>query len=183
MKRWVVTSAVAAMLAASSPRARAADAPSTLGVGLGYVKASSIDPTIFFSGDFRFHLGKHVAFSPEVSYWKKSAQNVVVEASVSDLQFGVNMLGVVRPTSKVEVFLGGGGGVHQIGGAVAVSSLQASETITKGGADALGGLTLEVADDLGFFLSARYDWVLGVGGSDPRRLDQYKFSGGFRLRF
>src|SRR5437868_3922498 len=127
MKRRVVTMAVAAMLAASSRGARAADAPSTLGIGVGYVKAKSIDATIFFAGDFRFHLGKHFAFSPEVSYWKKSAQDVVVEASVSDLQFGLNLLGVVRPAAKVELFFGGGGGVHQIGGAVAISSLQASE--------------------------------------------------------
>jgi hypothetical protein len=183
MKRWLVTIAAVATLATWTSEAGAADIPSTLGVGVGYAKAKSVDSTILFSADFRFHLGKHVAFSPEVSYWKRSAQDVVVAASVSDLQFGVNLLGVVRPASKVEVFLGGGGGVHQIGGAVSVASLQATETITKGGVDAVGGLTLEVADDLGFFLAARYDWVLGLGGSDSSRLNQYKFFGGFRLRF
>ena len=182
MKRFV-TIAVAATLAAGSREALCAGVPSTLGVGVGYVKASSIDPTVAFSADFRFHLAKHVAFSPEVSYWKKSADGVLVAASVKDLQFGVNLLGVVRPASTVELFLGGGGGVHQIGGAVALGSLQASQTITKGGVDVVGGLTLEVADDLGFFLAARYDWVLGLGGDDASRLNQYRFLGGFRLRF
>jgi hypothetical protein len=183
MKRRLVIIAVAAAVAAGPGNARAAEAPSTVGVGVGYVKARSVDPTISFTGDFRFHLGTHVAFSPEVSYWKRSAQGIGVAASVKDLQFGVNVLGVVRPASKVELFFGGGGGVHQIGGAVSVVGIQASDTITKGGADVTGGFTLEVADDLGFFLAARYDWVLGLGGEDPQRLDQYRFYGGFRLRF
>ena len=183
MKRRLVIIAMAVTVAAGSREARAADAPSTLGVGVGYVKAKSVDPTISFSGDFRFHLGKHVAFSPEVSYWKRSAQGVGIAASVKDLQFGVNVLGVFHPASQVELFFGGGGGVHQIGGEVAVVGIQASDSLTKGGADVMGGLTLEVADDLGFFLAARYDWVLGLGGEDPERLDQYRFYGGFRLRF
>ena len=32
-------------------------------------------------------------------------------------------------------------------------------------------------------LGARSDWVLGLSGDDPRRLDQTKFFGGFRVRF
>jgi hypothetical protein len=183
MKRRVVTIAVAVMLAVSSQAARAADLPTTLGVGVGYVKAKTIDSTVFFDADFRFHFGTHFALSPEVSYWKKSAQ-VVVEASVSDLQFGANMLGLIHPTRKIEVFLGGGGGVHQIGGSIGVGlNLQASQNITQGGVDVLGGITLEVADDLGFFVAARYDWILGLGGDDSSRLDQYKVYGGFRIRF
>jgi hypothetical protein len=183
MKRRLVTIAVAATLAAGSRDARCAGVPATLGVGVGYVKASSVQATVVFGADFRFHLSKHFAVSPEVTYWKRSAPEVLVASSVKDLQFGANLLGVVRPGSKVELFLGGGGGVHQIGGAVSIGGLQASQSLTKGGVDVVGGLTLEVADDLGFFLAARYDWVLGLGGDDPSRLDQYRVLGGFRLRF
>jgi|SRR4051812_1935711 len=183
MKRRVVTIAVAMMVAAAGRSVRAADAPTTLGIGVGYVKAKTVNSTIFLDADFRFHFGTHFALSPEVSYWKKSAQ-VVVEASVSDLQFGANLLGLIRPAKKIEIFVGGGGGVHQIGGSVGVGlNLQASQSITQGGVDALGGVTLEVADDLGFYVTARYDWVLGLEGADSSRLDQYKVYGGFRIRF
>lgn len=183
MKRRLLTMAVAGTLSALAPEALASDPPPTLGVGIGYVRADSVDPTIVFAGDFRFFVSKNIALSPEISYWKKSSRSAGIAASLKDLQFGVNLLAVLRPFRTVEFYGGGGGGVHQVGADVAISTIQASETITKAGLDVTGGMVLEVADDVGFFMAGRYDWVLDVGGSDPGRLDQHKFYGGFRLRF
>src|SRR5215471_1487945 len=111
MKGRLATIAVAGALVAGSVPARAADAPATLGIGVGYVKAKSVDPTVFFGGDFRFPLSRHVAFSPEVSYWKKTTQSVSVATSVKDLQFGINVMGLFHPTKGLEIFAGGGGGI------------------------------------------------------------------------
>ena len=183
MRRRLATIAAVVVLLAVGRPALASDPPPTLGIGLGYVRAKTVDPTIVFAGDFRFFLARNVALAPEVGYWKKSSRAVGIAASVKDLQFGLNVLGVVRPYRTVELFAGAGGGVHQVGGDLAVGSIQASETITKGGVDVTAGIVFEVADDVGFFLAGRYDWVLGLTGGSARRLDQYKVYGGFRLRF
>lgn len=49
--------------------------------------------------------------------------------------------------------------------------------------DLQGGIDIGAGDNLSFFLATRYDWVLGIEGEDSDRLDQYKFVGGFRVRF
>src|SRR5262249_35209100 len=116
MKGRLAIIAVAAVLAAGTTPVQAADAPATLGLGVCYVKAKSVDATVFFGGDFRFPLHRHLAFSPEVTYWKKTIQLVGVASSVKDLQFGINVMGLFHPTAGLEIFAGGGGGIHQIGG-------------------------------------------------------------------
>ncbi len=58
-----------------------------------------------------------------------------------------------------------------------------SASTTKGGLDLLAGVEVRASGWLGFFLAARRDWVLHLGGADPARLDQTKFYGGFRARF
>jgi hypothetical protein len=73
--------------------------PTLLGVSLGYVEARSVDPTLVFSGDFRFHLNRVFALAPEFSYWKKSQSSLSVTTSVEDLQFGVNVLGILPVTA------------------------------------------------------------------------------------
>ncbi len=87
---------------------------SSVGVGVGYVKANGVDATLVFNGVFRFHLSKIFALEPEVSYWSKSQSVLGVTASIEDLQFGVNALAVFGAGRSVEVFGGGGGGLHQI---------------------------------------------------------------------
>lgn len=181
MKRGlIVLVATITMLAGREARA----SESSLGVGLGYVKAKGVEATILYSGDFRFHLSRGFALAPEVSYWKKSATSGAVTASIKDLQLGVNALVVSHAGRDVELFVGGGGGIHSLTGSLAVGSVSAvSNSTTKGGLDVLGGADFKAGDALSFFLAARYDWVLGLSGEDTRRLDQAKFYGGFRLRF
>ncbi len=174
--------AVATLLCAAMPQARAAD--SSLGVSLGYVEARRVDPTLVFSGDFRFHLSRTFALAPEFSYWKKSESSLSVTSSIEDLQFGVNLVAVLPVGRRVEFFLGGGGGLHHVTGNVQVTSAAAvSDSITQGGVDVLGGIDIGAGDNLSFFVLARYDWVLGLEGDEPTRLDQYKVAGGFRVRF
>jgi hypothetical protein len=151
-----------ALLAA--PEAFAVD--SSLGVSLGYVEAKRVDATLVFSGDYRFHLSKVIALAPEFSYWK---------------------VAVLPVGSRVQLFGGGGGGLHHVTGNLAIrgsgTASSVTDSITRGGFDVLAGVDIAAGDTLSFFLSARYDWVLGLEGDDPRRLDQAKFVGGFRVRF
>jgi len=172
-----------ALLAA--PEAYAVD--SSLGVSLGYVEAKRVDATLVFSGDYRFHLSKVIALAPEFSYWKKSQSSVTLTSSIEDLQFGVNAVAVLPVGSRVQLFGGGGGGLHHVTGNLAIrgssTASSVTDSITRGGLDVLAGVDIAAGDTLSFFLSARYDWVLGLEGDDPRRLDQTKFLGGFRVRF
>jgi opacity protein-like surface antigen len=181
MKRALITISLMTALLLGSPTARAAE--TSLGIGLGYVKAKQVDATILFTADFRFHLSRRFALAPEVSYWKKSAASIGISAAVKDLQFGVNALMVLHPTRDVRIFGGGGGGLHDVTGSVASSDFSVDNATTKGGLDLLGGIDVKAADALSFFLAARYDWVLNVGGAEPRSLDQAKFYGGFRVNF
>jgi hypothetical protein len=172
----------ASILVVVTSGARAAD--SSLGVSLGYVKPKSVDSTLVFSGDFRFHLNRVFALAPEFGYWKKSESAVAVSSSVEDLQFGVNVVAVLPVGHRVEFFVGGGGGLHHVTGNLALAgSAGLSDSITRGGVDVQGGIDIGAGDNLSFFLETRYDWVLGVEGEEPDRLDQYKFVGGFRVRF
>jgi len=182
MRRRLVPVAIMMALLLCGRAARAAE--NSFGVGIGYVKAKEVQSTIWFEGDYRFYVGRSFAVAPEVSYWKKSASGLAVSASIRDLAFGVNALMVLRPARGVNVFAGGGGGLHDLTGDLALGALSVSNSVTKGGLDVLGGIDLKAGDAVGFFLAARYDWVLGLAGNrDSRRLDQAKFYGGFRLRF
>jgi len=157
---------------------------SSLGVDVGYVKANRVDATLFFNGNFRFHLSKRFAMEPEFSYWRKSQTALGFTASIEDLQFGANLLLVLPVGRNLEVFGGGGGGLHQITGNLAAGGVSGvSDSITQGGLDLQVGADVKASDGLSFFVGARHDWVLGLSGDDPRRLDQAKFFGGFRVRF
>jgi hypothetical protein len=186
MKTRNVAVGLLALLALSAG-VRASAGESSLGVELGYVDAKVPESTLFFAGDFRFHLAKSFALAPEFSYWKKSESAVGISSSLEDLQFGVKAVYVFRPSRIVELFVGAGGGLHHLTGNVGVTGGSAlSDSLTKGGLSALGGIDLRAGDDLSFFIAARYDWVLGLEPGqtgDTGRLDQKKFSGGFRVRF
>jgi hypothetical protein len=163
---------------------QAAATESSLGVELGYVKAKAVDSTLFFAGDYRFHLTDNFGLAPEFSYWKRSQTSLGLSASLEDLQFGVKAVGVYRASRTLELFAAGGGGLHHFTGNAGVSGGTAiSDSQTKGGLNVSGGLDLKAGDNLSFFMAARYDWVLGLEGDDKSRLDQKKFSGGFRVRF
>jgi hypothetical protein len=176
--------ALATAILAVVPAARAADSGSSIGVSLGYVKAKNVDSTLVFGGDFQFPLAGVLSLAPEFSYWKKSQSSVDITSSVEDLQFGVNLVAVLRVSRRVGLFAGGGGGLHHVTGNLGITgSTIVSDSTTKGGAAVLGGIEIAAGDSLGFFLSARYDWVLGLSGTDSSRLDQGKFLGGFRMKF
>ena len=116
MKRRLVI-LLAATLALLGREARAGE--TSLGIDVGYVKPKRIEATLFFNGNFRFHLSRRFALEPEFSYWRKSSSALAVTASLEDLQFGANLLAVVPVGRTVEVFGGGGGGLHQITGNLA----------------------------------------------------------------
>jgi len=182
MRTKQVVGLLAAAIFALGADARAVE--SSLGVELGYVKAKAVDSTLVFGGDFRFHVAKAFALAPEFSYWKKSQSGLGITSSVEDLQFGVKAVGVYRPNRTLELFAGAGGGVHHFTGNLGVLGGSAlSDSVTKGGVDVLAGLDVKAGDNLSFFMSARYDWILGTEGDDTTRLDQKKFTGGFRVRF
>jgi hypothetical protein len=175
---------IATVVLAAAQSARAADYASSIGVSLGYVQAKGVDSTLVFGGDYRFPLARGLFLAPEFSYWKKSQSSVTLTASVEDLQFGVNAILAVPLSRRLVFFAGGGGGVHRITGDVgATGSTLVSNSNTEGGADVQGGFDVGAGDNLGFFLASRYDWVLGLGGADPRRLDQWRVLGGFRVKF
>ncbi|HEY7509357.1 MAG TPA: hypothetical protein VIG50_03845 [Vicinamibacteria bacterium] len=174
--------AAAAVLLLLAARAEAAGVESSFGIALGYVKPKSIDATLWFNGDFRFHLAAPIALSPEFSYWKRSDSVSGVSTSLEDLHFGVNVLLVLRAGRTVELFAGGGGGLHHVTGDVAVFGFPAgSRSVTKPGVDALAGLDFRAGEGISFFLGARFDRVLEL--QDAEALDQWKYYGGFRLRF
>jgi hypothetical protein len=181
MKRGLIVVVLMTALQLEGPTASASE--SSLGIGLGYVKAQEIDSTVWFNADFRFHVSRSFAFAPEVGYWKKSVGVLGVNASVRDLQFGVNALVVLHPTRDLVIFGGGGAAVHDIAGDLSVLGISIADSAAKGGLDVLGGIELRAGGALSFFLAARHDWLLSLRGDKPRRLDQTKFYGGFRLRF
>src|SRR5438445_8866328 len=135
MKRAVIVLAVMTILAAGR-EARARE--SSLGVGVGYVKAKGVESTILYGGDYRFHLSRGFALAPEISYWKKAATIQAVTASIKDLQFGVNALVVSQAGRDVELFVGGGGGIHSLTGSLAVGSVSVvANSAAKRGLDLL----------------------------------------------
>jgi opacity protein-like surface antigen len=173
---------VAATLLIASREVRAQG--TSLGVGVGYVKASRVDATLVFSGDLRFHLSRGFAFEPELSYWKKSQTTGGITVSVDDLEFGINALLVLPAGRNFQLFAGAGAAFHHITGSLGILRLPGvSNSITKGGLDLQAGIDLKVSGQVSFFLLARHDWVLGLDGADPGRLDQTKLVGGFRMRF
>lgn len=182
MRRALIAGLLGAGLLASGREARAGEA--SLGLEVGYVKPKAMESGLFFAGDFRFHLSKVFALAPDLSFWKKSPTVLGVTVSVGDLQFGVNALAVIHAGRSVELYAGGGGGLHHITGGLAIRGGSAlSGSITKPGLDVLAGVDFRAGRSLSFFLTARYDWVLSLEGADSTRLDQNKFSGGFRVRF
>jgi hypothetical protein len=162
----------------------AAAAESSLGIGLGYVKPKDVESTLFLTGDFRFHLSNTFALAPEFTYWKKSQSAAGLTASLEDIQLGLNLVAVLAAGRSVELFFGAGGGLHNFTGNLALRGVSAaSDSASKGGLDAFGGIDFKAGDSLRFFVAARYDRVLGLEGDRSDRLDQAKFYGGFRIRF
>lgn len=181
MTRGLIPLVAVTMLLVPGREARAGE--TSLAMGLGYVKARRVDATLWYTAGVRFHVRGGFAVEPEIGYWRKAATTQGITVSIRDVQFGANALFVHRAGRDIELFVGAGGGVHSVNGELTTRTASMSTSRTKPGVEAVGGADLKAGDALSFFVAARYDWVLGLPGEDPRRLDQGKFYGGFRLRF
>jgi Outer membrane protein beta-barrel domain len=148
----------------------------SIGLGLGYVKPSNVDGTIWFTANAHFKLREKVVLEPELGYWRKSMSfPPLVDVSISDFNLGGNVL--YRPpshNSSVRFSVGGGLGLHFLSGKAAVLGFGASDSATKVGVHLLAGATFGQSPSLRYFANARYDVV-----SD---FSQFKIYGGVRFK-
>jgi opacity protein-like surface antigen len=152
-----------------------------LGAGIGQVKPEGVNATVAFRGELRLGLGKHFALQPDLGYWKRSETVSGISVSASDFSFGATAL-LVLPVRPLRIYAGAGPSVHHISGDVASYGFSvASDSLTRVGLTALGGLDLEISRSAAFFLAARYDWV-SLETSAPDSINQRTLYGGFRLR-
>jgi hypothetical protein len=149
----------------------------TLGIGLGFVKPSNVDGTVWFTANMHFKVAENVVVEPELGYWKKSMSfPPILDVSISDFDAGANLLYVAPPSksSSIRLSAGAGLGVHFLSGQAGVLGFTTSDSSTKLGAHLLAGATFGRSKSLRFFANARYDIV-----SD---LSQFKHSGGVRFK-
>jgi hypothetical protein len=148
----------------------------SIGLGLGYVKPSDVDGTIWFTANAHFKLAEKAVLEPELGYWKKSMSfPSLLDVSISDFNLGANVL--YRPpshNSSVRLSVGGGLGLHFLSGKAGVLGFSASDSATKLGVHLLAGATFGRSASLRYFANARYDFV-----SD---LNQFKLYGGVRFK-
>lgn len=155
--------------------ARGAEAKDfSLGLGAGTVDPQEFGRAPWFTANLRWKLGKKFLIEPEGGYWKKTETVPGVETSIRVVNGGVNILyPIVR--KGVDLFVGGGLGVHVIRSEQEVVGLAAQEdTEVKQALHLLAGFELK-AGALRLFGAARFDTVAD--------LDQSKLYGGLRIRF
>ena len=172
MVRRVLTTALFAVLAGSALPVAAQD--TTLGLGVGYVKPSDVDGTVWFTANVQFKVAENLVVEPEAGWWKKSASFPgILDVSIEDLNVGANIL-YGSPGESVRFTVGAGVGAHFLKGAVGILGFSDSETETKIGAHLLAGLEFGGSKSVRFFVNGRYDLV-----SD---LNQFKIYGGVRFK-
>jgi hypothetical protein len=170
--------AAAALLVAGTP-AGAGDV--WLGAGLGQVDPEGVSATLGVAGEVRLELGSHFAIQPDLGFWKRTETASGVSVTASDLSFGVTALLLLR-TRPVLFFAGAGPSIHRLGGDVDYYGFSvSSDSVTRVGLGALGGLDVEFSRSFAFFVAARYDWV-SLETENPDSVNQRRLYGGFRLR-
>ncbi len=192
MKRygWFLLVAVGAALTMSSwayaqarpkppsrtQKAKPPEKPYALGVGVGYVKPEDVDGTFWLVANGRYKFASNLAVEPEIGYWRRS-EGVpgLFEVSLSDFSVGGHVLLLLPAADRLQVFVGGGPGVHFLRGAVGFFGLEASETETKFGVHLLGGVEADVAESLAVFGAGHFDLV--------SEANQFKVYGGLRYKF
>ena len=173
-----MTLALAGVLLLTGAQAEAADV--WLGAGIGQVKPEGVNATVGFAGEMRFELGRHFAIQPDLGYWKRSETLSGISVSASDFSFGATAL-VLLPLRPVRFYAGAGPAVHHISGSVDSFGLSiASDSLTRFGLAALGGLDIHISRSFVFFLAARYDWV-SLEDAEVDNINQRRLYGGFRL--
>ena len=146
----------------------------TFGLGVGLVKPSDVDGTIWFTGNAQFKVAKDIVVEPEIGFWKKSASFLnVVEASIRDVDVGANVL-YITTRKSVRLSVGAGLGMHFLTGQAGVLGLTDSDSSTKIGFHILAGLVFGQAKSMHFFANARYDLVSDI--------NQFKLYGGVRFK-
>ena len=88
----------------------------------------------------------------EIGYWNDSE----LIPYKSDLNIGVNVIGVL-PTRAVDVFFGGGVGVHFIGASDLLPETESIGSETRFGANVQFGADMNLSDSLAIFALGRYD--------------------------
>ncbi len=143
----------------------------TFGLGVGYVKPSDVDGTIWFTANAQYKVAKDFVVEPELGFWKKTASFPgLLDVSIRDLDVGANALyTTVRKSLNISV--GAGLGAHLLKGVLGSTD---SDSSTKLGFHLLGGLVFGHAKSMHFFANARYDLVSDI--------NQFKLYGGVRFK-
>jgi hypothetical protein len=174
MRRMLAT--LVFLIVASSASSLWAQDFRSIGLGLGYVKPSNVDGTIWFTANAHIKLAEKTVLEPELGYWKKSMSfPPLLDVSISDFNLGANVL--YRPPShntSVRFSVGGGLGLHFLSGQAGVLGFSGSDSATKLGVHLLAGATFGRSASLRYFANARYDIV-----SD---FNQFKIYGGVRFK-
>jgi len=110
---------------------------------------------------------------PELGYWETS--NPV--GSSSDLLLGLNIIGAL-PVNAVEMFVGGGLGIHFLDGTVNSGGINVDQSDEALGANAQFGIDVAITERVSVFGVGRFDLV-----DDDRDELEGKAFIGFRLRF
>ncbi|HKC12514.1 MAG TPA: outer membrane beta-barrel protein [Vicinamibacteria bacterium] len=172
--RRILATLVFLVLAGSASSLWAQDR--SIGLGIGYVKPSNVDGTLWFTANAHFKLAERVVLEPELGYWTKTMSFApILDISISDFNLGANVL--YRPpshNSSVRFSVGAGLGLHFLSGKAGVLGFTASDSATKLGVHLLAGATFGSSPSLRYFADARYDFV-----SD---LNQFKIYGGVRFK-
>ncbi len=148
----------------------------SIGIGLGYVKPSDVDGTIWFTANGHFKVADNAVVEPELGYWKKSMSfPPLLDVSIADFNVGANVL-YLPPShrSSVRFSAGAGLGLHFLTGKAAVLGFGASDSATKLGFHLLAGAVFGRSKSIRYFANARYDFV-----SD---FNQFKLYGGVRFK-
>ncbi len=146
----------------------------TFGLGVGFVKPSDVDGTVWFTANAQYKVAKDILVEPELGFWKKTASfGNLLDVSIRDLDLGANAL-YTTTRKSLNISVGAGLGAHLLKGAVGVLGFTDSDSSTKIGVHFLAGVVLGHAKSAHFFANARYDVV--------SNLNQFKLYGGVRFK-
>lgn len=178
-------------------REKLSEKPCAFGVGVGYVKPERIDWTFWLVANGRYKFSSKLAVELEVGYWRRRFQalypilfsraielkvghwwrseSIFEHSSISDFSVGGHMLLLSQESERLQVFIGGGMGVHFLKDNAGFLGDKSSKTKVKFGVRLLSGIELDVAGSFSVFGAARFDLV--------SEINQFKVYGGLRYKF
>lgn len=151
-----------------------------MAAGAGVVRTEDTGSAVWLTGSVRFRLW-NVRLEPEIGFWTKSDRAYGLEASVRDLQLGVNLV-LRRPIGggRLELVAAAGASAHRVrnkGGPIGQD--QPATTDTRPGVQIQGGLEVWVSPRAALFLTGRADLIFEPGDSSNQW--QKKLYGGLRV--